>query len=84
MRSINATTVCPRVLLDIPDFDASRRLPRALSDIHDDRASAKLLGTLRSGSLAITPLAVDELLGPLQFNPKRWPVIDITEHPDDE
>lgn len=55
-----------------------------LSDVHDDRAAAKLLGTLRSGSAPVTPLAVDELLAPLQFNPKRWPVIDITKLPDDE
>ena len=62
-------------------FDNNRY---TLSDIHDDKAAAKLLGTLRSGSRPIAPLAVDELLAPLQFNPKRWPVIDITEISDDE
>ncbi|MEE9228976.1 MAG: hypothetical protein V3U47_08390 [Acidimicrobiia bacterium] len=55
-----------------------------LSDIHDDRAAAKLLGTLRSGSIPCAPLAVDELLAPLQFNPERWPVIDVTKLPDNE
>ncbi len=55
-----------------------------LSDLHDDRAAAKLLGTLRSDSIPITPLAVDEFLAPLQFNPKSWPVIDITRLPDDD
>ena len=62
-------------------FDGNRY---TLSDIHDDKAAAKLLGILRSGSMPCTPIAVDELLAPLQFNPKRYPIIDITKHPDDE
>ena len=55
-----------------------------LSDVHDDRAAAKLLGTLRSGQVPAAPIAVDELIAPLQINPKRWPNINITKPSDPE
>ncbi len=82
--------ICEMDVLLAPTTMSSRYILRfgsnryTLSDIHDDKAAAKLLGTLRSSSMPITPLAVDELLSPLQFNPERWPVIDIAKHSDDE
>ncbi len=68
----------PRYVLRFGDYEYT------LSNVADDRSATRLLGALRSGFNPVTPIAVDELLAPLQFNPKRWPSIEIDRIADPE